>query len=69
MKIHPTIYLAQFFKNSADGNSEYVVTYGEQVSSCADSIITENFKVRFNKKLTQVIDLTKVSTTASTTRD
>lgn len=57
---HPTIYLTHFFQNSADGNFEYVVVFGEQVSSCSDNIITDAFKVRFNNKLTQTIDLTKI---------
>jgi len=52
--------LTHFFQNSADGNFEYVVVFGEQVSSCSDNIITDAFKVRFNNKLKQTIDLTKI---------
>lgn len=60
---HPTIYLTHFFQNSADGNFEYVVVFGEQVSSCSDNIITDAFKVHFNNKLKQTIDLTKIDKT------
>lgn len=57
---HPAIYLTHFFKNSSDGNSEYVVVFGEQVSNCSDDIITDDFKSSFDGELNKVISLTKI---------
>lgn len=40
----PATYLVQYFKNSEDGNSEIVLTYGQKLDSCTESLVTEAFK-------------------------
>ncbi len=57
---HPAVYLKQYFRNAADGNSEYVLSYGRQVSDCTDKTITDIFKHAFNEELEQTVVLREI---------
>ena len=57
---NPAIYLIQFFINSDDGNAEYVITYGEQVTSCDPSTISAEFKTQAQKSLQQIVELVRL---------
>jgi len=55
----PAVYLKQFLTTSADGNAEYVLSYGKRVLNCSDSLITEKFKAGINREIDNQVSLSK----------
>jgi hypothetical protein len=53
------IFLKQYFTTSADGSSEYVLTYGKRVTSCESNVITNEFKAQIKKELQTVLEIRK----------
>ena len=52
----PAIYMKQFFKNSEDGNQEYVLSYAERVTDCSSTTISNCFKKRFRRRVNKTIE-------------
>lgn len=57
---YPNVYLKQFFYNSLDGNSEYILSYGARVADCAENTITDSFKSDIDKEIEGTIRLVKI---------
>jgi hypothetical protein len=55
----PAIYLKQFFVNSPDGNSEYVITFGEKVSNCSQKTISDSLKKSIDNKIIEYLSTLK----------
>jgi len=53
-------YISSFFMNSEDGNAEYIVHYGKNVSNCSEKTITEMFKKELSKEIEKHVDLRKL---------
>lgn len=56
---YPAMYLKQYFLNTSDGNSEYVLSYGKRVCDCSDKTISDTFKNDFIRELERTILLTE----------
>lgn len=55
------IYLRQFFTNTADGNSEYVLSFGLRVKGCKSQYINDEFLDQFDKILEKSISLKRLN--------
>ncbi len=53
----PAVYVRQLFRTTDDHNAELVLTYGERLTSCAESSLTPAFIAAFNERLLQTIHI------------
>lgn len=56
----PAIYLRQLFVTTDDHNAEVVVTYGERLDSCEDSLVSTAFRDAFDTRLRSIVSVAQI---------
>ena len=56
---YPAVYLKQYFITTDDGNTEWVLSYGEKVCNCSTETINKSFKEQFLHRLENSITIKK----------
>lgn len=55
----PAMFLKQYLIASPDGSAEYVLSYGSRVASCADAVLTPQFKAQIDGEVKTFLRIKK----------